>query len=378
MKKHVFLPLLVLSLLVMVTIPAIAENVVADGYGSDRDSAIMDAKRNAISTVLGQYVDSQSLVANFQLVSDRILTSSSGYVTDFEVLSEANEYGTIHVQIRATVSTTSIRDDVNQIAVLSARRGNPRFIVVPDPNPTSDAFRPGDPAVGEAMRGITEFLATRSLQVIQTPVYQGNLVSGSASMLSDLALFGAGYGAEYAVYFSVISVQGTGRGRTFNRDNTATALVNISIVHTGTYRVVAQQEGRADGFDRDVPQFAIRTAAKNAAENAMNGAVDMVLADWSRFGSTAGAEYTLTIEQVEGDMLQEFMQDLPNTTAVSQVNSRAFTDGVAHLSVRIDGSTGTLAEAVRQLLQQKDWSWAMVSADGNSLKYRVTQILDEE
>ncbi|HEB84168.1 MAG TPA: hypothetical protein ENI92_04115, partial [Bacteroidetes bacterium] len=263
---------------------ATAAEVVVDGYGSDRAGAVSDAQRNAVATVVGQYIEGSSLVANFALVSDRILSSTQGYLTSFQVIEEGAGPAGYHVRARAVVETKSIRDDINAIAVLRASRGNPRFIVVPDPNPLSEAFRISDPAVGETQKGIIEYLSERQFEVIQAPMYSAAVATGSPGMLKDLSLFGAGLGAEYAVYFSVLGRE-QGAGRTFKK---AMALVDLSVVHTGSYRIVAQVEGRAEASDRAGMEFAYRKAARSAAKEAAGKALDLVLADWSRAGSTAG------------------------------------------------------------------------------------------
>ncbi|MBD3165221.1 hypothetical protein GF324_01340 [bacterium] len=366
---------LVIALVLLIAVPALqAAEVVVEGMGDTREKAMEDARRNAVSTVLGTYVNSESLVNNFQLVSDRILTASHGYVTNTQVLEEGQSHGMYSVKVKATVQEKSIRDDVNAIAVLNAKRGNPRFVVVPDPNPTADQFRPGDPAVGEALRSINAYLAQRQMNVVTGPQFGSNLMTGTPDMLRDLSQYSAGLGAEYAVYFSVIGkdATGSGGGRTFGSMPTGIAIVNISVVHTGSYRIVAQTQAREKEIDRDDLEFAYRKAAKEAAKSAMAEAMDMVLADWSRYGSTAGGTYTVKIHNIDDAKLGEFKSALEQQ-GVGQVNMRGFENGTATLVVTYDGTVGGLSDVIRRVQSSKNWAWAMTSADTGSLTYQVPE-----
>lgn len=357
------LPLLLLALAMSA---AAATEVVVDGVGPDRDAALRDAQRNAVATVVGQVVNSRTLVANYSLVSDRILTSSQGYLKTYQVVEEANDTAGYRVRIRAVVETASIKNDVNAIKVLSAAQGNPRFVVVPDPSPTADAFQPSDPVTGQAAAGITGFLASRQLQVLQAPPYNISTGLTSPSALRNLSMWGAGLGAEYVVYYSVMGFNDD-PGRTFKK---ATAVVNLTVVHTGTYQVIAQVEGRAIGSDQS-QQLAYRSAGRKAGENAMAKALDQVLANWSATGTTAGNVVSLTIHNISGDNLQLFQEALQRSGMVKLVERRLFADGTATLQVTLDGNPFDLGDAVGQVMQEKGWHWALTGSDSSSLTYRV-------
>ncbi len=372
-KTVLCIALVITGVIVLAGISLAQATVVeVDGYGQTYDDAVLDAQRTAVSVVMGQYVDSRTLVQNFALLSDRILTSSSGYVKAYEVIEEGQVGGSYRVRIRAEVASTTIRDNIDAIAVLQAHQGNPRFVVVPDPNPLADHFRPGDQVVLETQRAIESYLAERQMNVVQAPMgYGGGSVSGSAGMLRDLSQYSAGLGAEYAVYFSVKGSQ-KGRSRTFNK---ATVVVSVNIVNTGSYRIFAQEEGRSEAGDDTDMSFAFQKAASDAARKAMHPAMDKLLADWSRAGTTAGATYTLNLEQVQGDDLEKFEEALNRSGAVKQVDRRSFVDGTAQLHVTVQGAVRDLGDAVGIVLQETGLDWTLVGFDGSSLTYRTNSII---
>jgi len=366
-KKTLFFSTIAM-LLIAASSAVAATEIVVDGVGNDREAAILDAQRNAVATVVGQVVDSQTLVANYSLVSDRILTSSQGYVTTYQVMSEGADAAGYRVRIRAVVETSSIRNDVNAIAVLSARQGNPRFIVVPDPSPDAVKVKPGDPAVRQARMGIEEYLAERQFQVIQAPAYNVQTGMLSPSALKDLSIWGAGLGAEYVVYFTVTADEKQA-GRTFKK---AEGRVDLSVVHTGSYRVVAVANGSSLQSDKD-SKDALNKAARAAGKLAAGDAVDAVLADWSRTGTTAGASIVLVIENINGNDLQSFEDALLNAGSVKMVNRRSLTNGKASLQVTLDGGTRELGAAVGEVLMDMGWNWALIGSESSSLTYRVPE-----
>ena len=66
---------------------AMAQQVVVDGMGMDKESALRDASRNAVEQVVGTMVDSKTLVNNAVVALDTIYTKSQGFVTNQEILS---------------------------------------------------------------------------------------------------------------------------------------------------------------------------------------------------------------------------------------------------------------------------------------------------
>src|SRR5690554_5961488 len=54
--------------------------VTITGKGDSRDSAVQDALRNAVERGAGQFIHSQSETNNYQIVLDKVLSKSAGFV----------------------------------------------------------------------------------------------------------------------------------------------------------------------------------------------------------------------------------------------------------------------------------------------------------
>lgn len=84
------------------------QTVLAEGRGVDEVSALRNAFQDAVGQVVGLVVDSQTLIKNDEVIRDRILTASNGYISNFEKLASAPESGVWLVKIRAVVERKSL------------------------------------------------------------------------------------------------------------------------------------------------------------------------------------------------------------------------------------------------------------------------------
>lgn len=95
-----------------------------------RDQAIDDALRKAVEQGVGAYIDAETRVSNFQLISDNIYSRTHGYVSSYRIIDESREGDLYRVVIRAVVRTDDIEDDLAAIGILLARQGRPRIMAV--------------------------------------------------------------------------------------------------------------------------------------------------------------------------------------------------------------------------------------------------------
>ena len=95
-----------------------------------RDQAIDDALRKAVEQGVGAYIDAETRVNNYQLISDNIYSRTHGYVSSYRIIDESRDGDLYRVVIRAVVRTDDIEDDLAAIGILLARQGRPRIMAV--------------------------------------------------------------------------------------------------------------------------------------------------------------------------------------------------------------------------------------------------------
>ena len=125
MKRNVVIAMLLLALN-NITYAQIAD---VTGIGEDSDSALRDAKRNAVEQVVGTYINSETLVSQASVVSDEIYSKSVGFITDVRVLDEGKRNGSYYVHAKIDVNTNPNSELMNRIEMVKAL-GDPRIGVV--------------------------------------------------------------------------------------------------------------------------------------------------------------------------------------------------------------------------------------------------------
>jgi hypothetical protein len=116
----------------------------ADGhFYQDRrvayDEALKDAKRQVLEKAVGAFVDSSTLVSNYQTLSDTIYTRYQGFIKRIlgSVDGGIQEDGFYHVWIKAEVFTQPLEQGLGKLSrrereVLIRQHGNPTFGVAVD------------------------------------------------------------------------------------------------------------------------------------------------------------------------------------------------------------------------------------------------------
>jgi len=82
--------------------------VIAEGVGKDNADATKDALRNAVRQVVGALVDIETLVKNDDIVTDKVLTYSDGFISSSKELASKTENGLVRVRVQAQVERRSL------------------------------------------------------------------------------------------------------------------------------------------------------------------------------------------------------------------------------------------------------------------------------
>ncbi len=107
-----------------------------------REKALDEAKRTALEQAIGTSVESRTAVENFQVVSDQILTHTSGYFKTIKIIEEKKtDLGTYEVTIEAEIEYSALIDDLDRLQKIVSWQKNPRVSLVIEPG-LEKAFLP--------------------------------------------------------------------------------------------------------------------------------------------------------------------------------------------------------------------------------------------
>lgn len=120
----------------LITSTAMAETVVVNGSGINREAAINEAKRNAVEKVVGTYISSITITNNSYVLKDEIYSKAYGFVNDIKILQESQ--GAIY-EVKASVSVDSSPNSelMNKLEMIKTLN-NPRISVAIKHNNTKD------------------------------------------------------------------------------------------------------------------------------------------------------------------------------------------------------------------------------------------------
>jgi hypothetical protein len=88
----------------------VSKVVEAIGVGETLETAKEDAIRQAVQKAVGSYVTSDLITKNDEVIKDKVLSLSSGFVEKIEVISQGKRSdGLVETKIKATVTSTKLR-----------------------------------------------------------------------------------------------------------------------------------------------------------------------------------------------------------------------------------------------------------------------------
>src|SRR5687767_8227931 len=84
------------------------QEVIVEGVGKTLEDALKEAYRAAVRQVVGAVVDEQTQIQNDEIISDKVLTASSGFVTGYEQLKKEESNGLVRIRIKAKVERAEL------------------------------------------------------------------------------------------------------------------------------------------------------------------------------------------------------------------------------------------------------------------------------
>lgn len=98
---------------------ALVDQVVAEGVGSSTDEALKDAFRNAVRQVVGAVVDAETLINNDELIDDKVMTYSDGFIKKYVEVPGSKKVrgGLQRIKIKATVERRSVIQKLSAVNI---------------------------------------------------------------------------------------------------------------------------------------------------------------------------------------------------------------------------------------------------------------------
>lgn len=357
-------------------------SILANDVAAARDKAIDDAMRKAVQQALGTHIKSETLVKNFQLVEDRILSWSSGYVTKYDIVREgAGKYDTYEVEMRALVNLSDLKSDDNALAELLEKE-NPRVMVMIAEQNIGDTDRLHyfEVDMTSAETAIIDAFRSKGFEVIDPTMAKANqdrdavlaALEGDAKQAAAIA---AAQQAELIVTGKAAAKVATG----FNLGGMKSCQANLTVrvVRAGDARIVATASEHAAHPHIDEltgGTMAIEKAAKKGGETIIGKVIAEAQKNFYN-------ENSITV-QVRGYKdyaeLQKFVSTMKHyLRGVKNIYERSTVGSVATLDVKI---LGTASQLARELSHKNLEIFAVqvTNVVANRVDIKISQPVAEE
>jgi len=225
-----------------------------------RDHAIKDALRKAVEQAVGTFISSETVVENYEVLSDRIYSKAEGYVAEYKVLREKKEGDLYRVLISAKVKMGDIKDDLKAIGILVEYLGRPRIAVLLE---------------DEDIRGtIEDQFVSLGFPIVDFKTIQKNtekdklkaVIEGDENLAKEIALRN---GAEVFVIGSSKVMEGDYRGKKVYE-----VVIRAKVVESSTGNIISSKV-----LTKKLPFDEMKAKVESAKEIA-NLLSDEILKNW--------------------------------------------------------------------------------------------------
>ena len=359
-----------------------AEGVAAIQQGAidtARDAALEDAQKRAVEQAIGIMIDSQTQVENYQLISDKILSQTKGYISRYNVTGESQEGQILRVRITADVAIGKLNDDLSAIGILLGQMHKPRtMIMIAEQNIGHDwhawwwGYHGEQTDISVVENTFMDVFTQKGFEFIDHATAAKEIKVTAAYKVQDLTVEQARTLGNQADAEVVIVGKALAKlyGDVGGGMKSVQADLSAKAVRTDTGQVIATTVTHAAAVhitDTTAGIEALKKASTQAAEQMM----EKILAVYSReAGGTR--PISITISGLNKTQFVKFKDVLKNQVrGIKDLHERSFSGTTARISVDSKVSAQTLSDD----LLLKDFSTftvEVVTSTPNSLELKVT------
>lgn len=333
---------------------ALAQEVIVDGVGVDKDSAVRDAMRNAVENVVGTFIDSRTLVNKSVVALDEVYAKSQGFVKNINILNETTFGGDFRVKARIDVDTNpnaQLMNKLNMIMLLN----DPRIAVVVECYDDSKGrVHSKYPAICEATMN-NKLIELGFNHIVDSSVIkdeQQNVLTRNSE--TDYIAFGKLDINTEGI--NIPSYKALANGGSYNSSvNTgllrSLAELNVKIMKTDTQEIIGNFRVEANGMQGNVNNTenqAVNQLSVSAAEN-LRKVFAMKAANVSKY-------MRVIVRTDNQDNLYKLEATLKNIDGVQEAFIRSYTNGKGIIEVDSDLKPTQIYKGLREsyrLLMEK-------------------------
>lgn len=328
------------------TIPQVVSFQAVRGEGTSAVAARQDAFRNAISQAVGVFVRSDTTVRDYVTQSDKVRTSSQGFIKSFKLIEENTlPDGIVEAIYAIDVSTAPLKSDLKSVVGTEfSNVGHPTVAVVGWYNAGT---RQDKEAGSTAVAALNRALINRGYKVVDASEIERlrkedaalRKVSESATP-SNFEQVARAIAQRLKADIYVTTFGSVGAGK---------ASVATRMYNTSTGQVFGSETGYGKATDASL------ASAKRAVDDAITRSMDTVLNQLSNHWQNVlqnGQEYIVVFDGYRnGKERRTFKALLEQVSGITDVKQLSASASKAEFSLRGNGSPVELFDEVIELAE---------------------------
>ncbi len=317
--------------------------ILAEGYGSSKQDALLKAKREAIEIGIGTVLISQTEIRNFEVKKDIILSRTKGSVKKYDILREEKQPNDLfYLKIKAVVSLASIKEDLAALKILLESMDKPRMMVMMQEEDGKSAEN-----------AILDYLTEKEFELVDASVVAA-LMHKEDSLIkrategnpAAAAKIGAANGAEYVIIGKV--TKSLMKSALLDKAGMKSIQANITakVVNCSNAKIIASKSANSASCHAS-EDIARAKATQKAAKSLMDRSLFEKIISSFQSSINNGITIDVTIKNIDNFKIQKAVKkvivDLPGMVSV---NSRSFGQGQLKLSIVYKGSADSFSEEI--------------------------------
>jgi hypothetical protein len=338
-------------------------NVEATGDGPGKEQALATAMRRAVEQGVGTFIKSSTTVIDAQLVDDKILSHSHGYVTSYKIIKQGKTEDGLSVTINAAIDSKMLKDDIDALTILRTSAGNPRILVAFSKKGEGAKIFKDKDFIEEIYNGIVESLTDKQFRVVDKSAAEkfSQQVAQTHEIdveLNQAASFGLKYNAEYTLLYSVGGEVQEGAVNIGVKLRIKTQLIDNTRCQVVTSKMI-EQTGSGQSMES-----ALEKAARDGGKKIVNPMIAVIQKNWMD-AQQNGQLYTVVIDGVDDPVeigkFTEMIEKFPLVNNAKEVESGG---GKTTFEAAYKGKRDQLDRDVIRASKELGWTMKKVRAEG--------------
>ena len=363
--------ILALTVLLALNSLAIADQFTATGRGTSEDAAVVSGLNSAIDMAVKQILDEETVKKNKQKIAGALKGKTQKLARLVQKGEPEFTGAGYELQLTAEVNLKALENEINALGLMQDAMGNPRIMVLYNPNLPQGATLGSTRADLEAFfdnsyGAIVEVLADKGFDVIDKASAQKFSVQVAETHEMDLdtnkaALYGLKYNADLVLYYQTV---GVGRQGYWNYTGGAAKIfLRAQLINPSTSRVVASKDVESSSHAGTL-QEALYRSAKDVGHKISNVMIESIKKSWKREKSGAGTFIIVLDGVAEVDDVASFKDALKAVPGMENIRERESGGGKTTFEIKSGSSADAVKSAINKTGKQLGWTLKLIRSEG--------------